>query len=53
MTVLEILRSLESPMTLHVGVGATPIDADFIDECGDTDLWTELEELFAVRLESL
>jgi hypothetical protein len=52
-TVLEVRDKLELPLILRVGIGATPIDAEFIDECGDCALWDELEDLFFVRLESL
>ena len=53
MTVLAIRDKTELPLMLRVGVGATPIDCDFIDDCGDAYLWEELDELFAVRLTSL
>ena len=53
MAVLEALDKIELPLMLRVGVGATPIDCEFIDDCGDAYLWEELDELFSVRLESL
>ena len=53
MTVLEVRDKLELPMLLRVGVGATPIDCEFIDDCGDAYLWEELDELFSVRLTAL
>ncbi len=53
MSVLPVRDKIELPLMLRVGVGATPIDAEFIDECGDSCLWDELEEMFSVRLESL
>ncbi len=53
MAVLEVLDKSELPLMLRVGVGATPIDCEFIVDCGDAYLWEELDELFSVRLESL
>jgi hypothetical protein len=44
---------LQPLLQLPLGVGATPIDTDAMDEVGDMGLWIELEELFSVRLESL
>ena len=53
MTVLEVLETLQLPMMLRVGVGATPIDCEYVDDCGDAYLWNELDELFTTRLTSL
>jgi hypothetical protein len=53
MTVSQVLERKDAITTMPVGVGANPIDRWFVDECGDTYLWTSIDEFFSVRLESL
>jgi len=49
----QTLEPQEVLSTLQVGVGVNPIERDFVEQCGDADLWAELDELFYVRLASL
>ena len=53
MTVPELADEIELPMMFRLGVGATPIDVELVDDFGDACLWEEPDDLFNTRLTSL